>query len=221
MKLYSKVRNFFSRLNESKLKKRKTKRLLGDIQRRPEGRNSYYSYLKFGKKFIESFDVINLSSKRNYRIDLTTSSWEAPLAVTIYSSQKRDDPHGPLGQRDFEIKIGFAKNIVHIKAIQGTKGKIKSIKQLEGIVGMPVPNYLLTIIEEHAKRQGYKKVIMDLPESLIYFKNPSLGTGILKNNEYYKEKESIQKRMIMMYRSLASSMGYKHVGERFEKSLVS
>jgi hypothetical protein len=215
-----KLSGFFSGIRERKKRRNRTKMFLSAIKFNPEGQK-YSDYLNYGKKFIHNFNPIPIKGKRSYIVDIGVSSYEAPLAIAVYSSSRKDTPRGPMGSKDFEIKIGFGPKTIHIKAIQGTRGRIKSIKTLEGIVGMPVPNYLLTIIEEHAKRQGYKKVIMDLPESLIYFKNPSLGTGILKNNEYYKEKESIQKRMIMMYHSLASSMGYKHVGERFEKSLVS
>lgn len=217
MGLSLRVSDFFSKLRESRLRKRRTKRLLSSIERHPDGREHYPNYLKYGKKFMKSFESIHLRGKRNYCVDLSHSSWEAPLSVAVYSSPRQEKPMGSLGGRDFEIKIGFQKDTVHIKAVQGVKGRIKQIKQLEGMLGMPVPNYLLTIIEEHAKRMGYSRVIIDRPEILEYFNNPSIATA--HHLEYRKQKNAVQHRMIRMYYSLASSRGYKIVGETFEKRL--
>jgi hypothetical protein len=87
MKLNMKLSGFFSGIRERKKRRNRTKMFLSAIKFNPEGQK-YSDYLNYGKKFIHNFNPIPIKGKRSYIVDIGVSSYEAPLAIAVYSSSR-------------------------------------------------------------------------------------------------------------------------------------
>jgi hypothetical protein len=137
------------------------------------------TYAKFGKAFLSSFPTRFYKGKEGtFVVDLKKSEFEAPMQVSLVTNRTV-----PIGQSKkftefravevFNIKLDFYKDTVKITAIQGGTKITKFKNEFESISSMPIPQFLIQLIEEHARAQGYTKVQITRPE-----KNPHTKTTV-------------------------------------------
>ncbi|MDO8537436.1 MAG: hypothetical protein Q7S21_00965 [archaeon] len=191
-------------------------------------------FYEFGERFIQNF-VPSFNSRKNkkYKTDFLRGHGESPLAVAVCT-----------GERIHEnlaiclAKIGFTKESVLVKGIQGEKGKLSDIMKFENIVGMKWANYLIQEIEVQAKQNGYRYVKITIPERIAFYQKPSVHKSQYYNDiieplmasesqaerkegqRLHKElQEEIRQRMRKLYYGVAKEMGYKKRGDYFIKKI--
>ncbi|GEM_PF-2696350 len=118
--------------------------------------------IKFGGKFLGNLRIpIRAGKNRIFEINLLPADHESHLSLGIY----------PLNERhtQFEIKLGFSKDIVFVEAIQGPRKAREIANAMTKDLGTNWSNYLLEMIEQHAKKSGYQKVCIRDPRKSQFF----------------------------------------------------
>jgi hypothetical protein len=196
------------------------------------------NYVKFGKRFINNFQHSFWKGHHTYLIDLRRSFQGSPIAVALQFNSREGEAHTKVA---FEARLEFKKNEVFITALQGKNGKARQVKEFEGLVHMPISNYLIKEIEKQAKTNGYHRVVFLAPESMSSYQNPSplhelnsRGEALMKkfsekglskgekeelNQILEHTKEKIRKRIFRMYTFAARDLEYTRVGHVFVKNL--
>lgn len=183
------------------------------------------SILSNGKKFVGSFGERNVGG---FSVKLSPSSFESPLAVSLFS---------PNGRHLFSAKLGFGQGAVIVEAFHGApvpdsrspqaalvtrwvKGKHGSVRQFDvpvnkGLVefkqltAVPAPNYLMREIEKTASQNGYREIRIRRPETLFWYR-------------YYKGKGNMEEllgRMRRLYYGVAAAEHYRKTDEYLVKKL--
>jgi hypothetical protein len=111
------------------------------------------------------------------------------------------------------VKLGFESKAVIVEAMQGDKGRQPEFERFREMHGKPWANYLIEKLEEHAKKTGFKKVKIRVPESLYYYHYKEVDSKVKK-----KDRE-VQEEMEALYNSVAEAMGYRRKGNFFVKEL--
>ena len=214
----------------------RAKRFLAGAKKIAErGRNAYYrarfrlgkeplskaSYMtggienarKFGLGFLKSFPSIGLKSKKRAKFFVfrDLSKGEASNEIRLIEQKIASENERHFGSAIARIKIGFTKNSVIIEEMQGTKSTQPEVERFMEMHGKPAINYTIGLIEEHAKKHGFKAIKIRVPESLHYYQLHR-GTGAANTK--------IRQNMKTLYNSVARAMGYRRKGGFFVKSLV-
>lgn len=126
----------------------------------------------FGKRFLEEFEAKSLfGRKRKIFLGITQGLFESSVALSLSLAGK-----GVV----FSLKLGFGKETVFVEAIQGPSQQVadrelvwvdtnSAAKELNQELGMPWPNFLLKAVEAHARKTGYKRVIIHDPSTSHFF----------------------------------------------------
>lgn len=88
----------------------------------------------------------------------------------------------------FRLKLGFSgKNPgvpggdVIIETMQGPReGTRAAAQDLNRELGKPWPDFLFEVLEEHAAKHGYRRVMLRSPEELDYFREPTVMASLSK-----------------------------------------
>jgi len=148
------------------------------------------------------------------------------------------------------VKLGFRKDAVVIRMFQGQTHASGPIREFEKEAGVPIANFLCSIVEGEAKRLGYKEVRIMRPENYRWYRNPVINAEVKKINrwrdldktvaedvEWLSEKElqdiskereeiqtvargRIQKRMNRIAEGVAQRRNYKPLKYYFRKTLA-
>ena len=139
------------------------------------------TYARFGKAFLSSFPTQFFKGPGGtFAIDLRRTNWESPLQISLITN--RNHRIGISNRfkeytdvEAFNIKLDFRQGKVKIVGIQGGFNSSKYIQEFEAMIGMPIAVFLVKQIEEHAKKQGYKKVEIIRPENNIHIDSTFLA----------------------------------------------
>ena len=139
------------------------------------------TYARFGKAFLSSFPTKFFKGPGGtFAIDLRRTNWESPLQISLITN--RNHRIGISNRfkeytdvEAFNIKLDFRQGKVKIVGIQGGFNSSKYIQEFEAMIGMPIAVFLVKQIEEHAKKQGYKKVEIIRPENNIHIDSTFLA----------------------------------------------
>jgi hypothetical protein len=176
----------------------------------------YDAYEKYGKSFFSSLPKHEyIGKKKKFYLTTTNDSHEGFGAVYIRSTT--DAGAASVGH----ISLGYSKNILYIEAIQGGYGKRKEQDQVRQLLNEHWPNYLVTLAEKEAKKQGFKQVRIRVPESLYAYHYPSSAIYTPNASASEKRKTLIEHRTQMrtLYDTVATSMGYTRRGLVYIKKL--
>jgi hypothetical protein len=207
-------------------------------------------YYKHGKRFLDHFPHRIVSGKAgSFLVDIRQAWWEAPVSIAIVSkvTPKINQITGAKSHpvyRHFEAKLDFNRDAVVVKGLQGEKGDSKGIQTFESVVGCPAANYLLGVIEDHARASGYREVRITHLKHSRWIKNihddsidqavrrTSRGRKLLdKEEERTREEEKelsrleiaadeqILKRRRKIYTATARKRGYTSLKHYYRKRL--
>jgi hypothetical protein len=129
------------------------------------------TYARFGKEFLSNFPTTFYKGKKGtFVIDLKRTNWESPLQVSLITNApiQVGKQHTHTEIEAFSIKLDFYKDTVKIVGIQGGENASGPIREFESLAGTPIANFLIQLIEEHAKKQRYKKIKIMKPETNIH-----------------------------------------------------
>jgi hypothetical protein len=129
------------------------------------------TYARFGKAFLSSFPTRFYKGKKGtFVVDLERGNFEAPMQVSLVTNThiRIGKKYGRVKVEAFTVKLDFYKDTVKITGIQGGENASGPIREFQELAGMPIPNFLIQQIEEHARAQGYKKVQILRPEQSVH-----------------------------------------------------
>lgn len=117
--------------------------------------------------------------------------------------------------------VGFGKKDVVVEVMQGAKGSGQLLSEFRRAAqGTPALNYLVNRIEGQAKRLGFKKVKIRVPESLGNYWDPVINNEVLNTKkENSAERTRIRERMRELYKAVADAEGYMRKGDFYVKKL--
>ena len=183
----------------------------------------------FGRGFTESFPKILLKGKKGRKFSLrcATARWESCWAAVLETVPVRG---AGTSTRVADVNLGFEREAVIVEAMHGHEKMQPWIERFREMHEKPVFNFVLERVEEHARLLGFKQVKIRVPESLWFFKSPSLfGNKMAKlaritdlkerEKQGEKAKEDIRRGMEALYKAVAKAMGYKRKGLFYVKRL--
>ena len=175
---------------------------------------SLEAFHQFGKAFFDTLPSVKISRKKNkFEISkIDNASHEASVRLRIVGLNRFQRERIYYDDALAWASLGFEREAVIVEAIQGqVNGKAK-LEVFSSIFGKHWSKALLDIVEENAKKHGFKSVKIRIPESLAYYWNPVGVTGI-------KTIAKIRRDMRNHYNGLASALGYKRKGIFYIKKL--
>jgi len=176
----------------------------------------YDAYKKYGEKLFEALPKkLFLGKRKKFYLTATNGAHEGWGA--IYLRETSDTTRTTIGH----ISLGYSKNAVYIESVQGGFGKRKEQDQARQAIGEHWPNYLITLVEEEAKKQGFREIKIRVPESLYAYHHPS--SAIYAPNSTPKEKRETltehRTQMRTLYDTVATSLGYTRRGLVYIKKI--
>lgn len=181
-------------------------------ERKGEGRDaSPRSILKYGRNFLREFESKKLADGKIKAI-LSAGSHESPVYISFVNYEKNHPVQAALA------KMGFTKNSVVIESIQGAGGKPQTTR-LNELLNEPWPNAMIRTVEEHARKHGFKKIILREPNNMYWYHNPF--TGHEPSSALHEEKaDKIRMQIKGFYAQVAKKNGFrKNADGDFEKDL--
>lgn len=173
-----------------------------------------------GRRFIETFPFERIRKEGvDYNLGIAPGHGESFLSVDIsrgsgYPNNRYYDPYG-------QARIGFEKGIVTIETFAGKMDK-RTMDAISKGLGKPWPQFLLHVIEEHARRCGFKQVLIRNPVNNYWYHHPykhidSMDINIEVTNP--EEKGKIQSRIKQFIGLIAKQNKYKKVNGNYVKTL--
>ncbi|MAG17853.1 MAG: hypothetical protein CL944_00055 [Candidatus Diapherotrites archaeon] len=155
--------------------------------------------LRFGRKFLLSFpeQIVRGKKRTRYVIGLSKGVNESNFVVGLRLESQTGERERNLGS----VSLGFDKDSV-IMIPNGHFGEQPMLDRFKHITEKPWANYLVELIEEHARKNGFQQVKIPVPESLYYYKNPV-------NVDSERETEQVRRRMRTFYGNVARAMHYE------------
>jgi hypothetical protein len=183
---------------------------------------------KFGKRFIDSFPLIEFGVKKKKRFVVLMESEgnffslldESPVSVVLQRNFLEPKKNTKGLNTDIagkvvvaKIYLGFEKRNVIVEGIKGGRNVKSHLDSFRGIHGRNAFGFLMELIEEHAKKTGFHSIKIRLPDTLqaYYYLD--------KKKLPKQEIERIRKRMWALYEGIARTRGYKKEKNFFVKSL--
>jgi hypothetical protein len=229
----------------------KFKGLRGDIRRlkeslelglvRPEVSKNIPIY---GKRFITTFlgKKLKRSKGRVFSVSMDTSI-DSPVAIILHVERTREEKKSLM-----LVSLGFEKNAVTMR-VQGFSdefskgGTVGDLDRFRQKFNSPGANYLVSIVERHAKKCGFEEAKIRDPTTLYYYKFPALEQRhgfskeeikayrramfqILEGGAFPAECPNIKRRVMEIranmrrfYKRVADAKGYRKKGEFYVKKL--
>jgi hypothetical protein len=157
--------------------------------------------------------------RRKFCVSVIASRFESPVSVAVWlrDTIKKPEKTKFLPEALAEARLSFEKNAVIVTALQGKRSKKNWLDRFKSITKYSWAEYLIERIEEHAKRNGFDKIKIVVPETLPYYKEPyiPLTVGLYKGTT----PEKIRASMKRLYDGVAKKMGYTKKGDYFIKEL--
>ncbi len=181
-------------------------------ERKGEGRDaSPKSILKYGRNFLREFGSKKLAGGKIKAV-LSAGSHESPVYISFLNYENKHPMQVALA------KMGFTKNRVVIESIQGAAGKLQTA-HLNELLNEPWPNAMIRMVEEHARKHGFKKIILREPNNMYWYRNPF--TGHEPSSAMHEEKaDKIRMQIKGFYAQVAKKNGFaKNADGDFEKDL--
>jgi hypothetical protein len=197
---------------------------MGKVKGKPPFANAPFrtAYnLKLGKRFLDSFKPIRITGKKGvyYEVNQFSNAHESPNSLLLKADRENVSSHADFFPRQLAyVGLGFKRNAVIIEAMSGEQRVRKILNQFtRDNSGEHAFNFLIRLVEEHAKKNGFSKVMIRLPETLYYYKTPyTTLSGPVKEVE---KIEKIRNQMRKLYGTVAEAMGYERKRRFFVKKL--
>jgi hypothetical protein len=166
------------------------------------------TYARQGKRFLSSFPTFFYKGKtRTFMVDLKKGNWEAPIQVSLVTNHlvpagltKREW----IDKEAFMVKLDFAEGIVKIVGMQGGEWVSAELREFAELTGQPTTNFLIRLIEAHAKKQGYTKIQITRPEN-----NPHINTVFRSQEDVLVERTSRGRELLLKVKNSRERKGKK------------
>jgi hypothetical protein len=178
----------------------------------------------FGRTFTDGFSPILLrNGNAVVRVNIDHAKYESPLGLTFSIAR-------PTGKRvrkkkaviqTAQLKLGFEKDSVVVEAINGLVEDPTTMRRLNEMLGEPWPNCGLRIIEERARKLGFRSVVIRDPRTNYWYETPyewSIEYGHTVISDPIRKKQ-IQDRMKQFYALIAKKNGYRRIEGNYVKIL--
>lgn len=174
--------------------------------------------IRYGLAFLRRFPVLRLNNGL-IRIHLFESEFESPIGIGVFFREKRDQK--PKDTCTGMIKLGFEKDTVIVEAMQGMPNSIRQIDKINRFLQQPWANFIISVIEKHAKKKGYKQVKIRKAETLHYFQKPYIkNKHSLSTIKYQVAVNRVQAQMKKRYHETALTLGYREEKYYYVKDLL-
>lgn len=143
--------------------------------------SSSRSYWGRGERFLKNVRPrFYKVGGKTYLVDLRSNKYDSPFSIAISISAPGKNS-AVSEKKIFEAPIAFRNNGVVIKTFQGARGVSGEIRDLERAVRMPIANFLCSVIEEEARRLGFKYTYIMRPETSTWYSIPITDDEVKKS----------------------------------------
>jgi hypothetical protein len=175
---------------------------------------------RYQRNFLSSFPVIELKGKKRAKFVVSRQTnvgrltshylYESPVSIVLHrkSISKTNHDSMLLGR----IDLGFEKEAVIVESIKGVKGSASELDRFKSMHKKHGLEFLVQVVEEQAKKTGFKEVKIRDPETLHAFNDLPLEHTLGEVNK-------IRQRMIELYKAVADARGYTRKGNFYVKEL--
>lgn len=191
-----------------------------------EGLMKKYRAGEHGLRFVSGFRPVVVKAKHWFAL---SAGGAGESYIVRLVSGKGAEKSGE-NRLIFWATLSFEPKGVVIESLQGRKGIFGLLSEFRGAVGMHHADFVVSEIELQAKRMGYKKVFLPVPEELDYYRTPyedkyqfeaALGTRRLRE-EVPEERARIghiRENIKKLYYGVIQNRGFVREGSRFAKEL--
>jgi len=190
-------------------------------------------YAKFGRPFLGTFPSFFYKGRTGtFLVDLRRGNWESPIQVSLLTNACFKT--GKFEERPeveaFNIKLDFYKDTVKIVGIQGGENASQFIREFESLAKTPAANFLIQLIEDHARKQGYKRIQIIRPENNAHMKTTfphqyhrlmsrtSRGKALVKKLEALQKPPKKGEKRVKMTREEVDE--YKHLKKEAKQKMI-